>query len=84
MLKLHVITGTATYSKDASPAPIRTLEGDGIFLDSVVDDNYLQVNYSKVTRRDDAASDGVVHIVGSVLIPPTNPAPGDSTHFPGS
>ena len=85
MLKLHVISGTATYSNlDASPTLIRTLEGDGIFLDNVADDNYRHVNYSKVTHRDNAASDGVVHIVDSVFFPPTNPAPGDSTHFPGS
>merc|ERR1711865_261344 len=67
----HVIAGSAIFAKDLKPTQeVKTLEGDK--LNIVVNAGRVTVNNNKVTAADNAASNGVVHIIDGVLLFPKN------------
>ena len=75
ILEYHVVAGAAVHSKDLKPDnKFKTLEG-GV-LDVQVSDGHVTINKkSKVTAADNDASNGVVHIIDTVLIPAPKPSP---------
>jgi len=85
VLEYHVVAGAAVHSKDLKPEnKFKTLEGQDLLVE--VRDEHVYINReSKVTAADNDATNGVVHIVDHVLIPPkkptppTPPAPGPAT-----
>ena len=54
---------------DLAPTTVATLQGGDIAL-TKRDDNYLYVNLSQVVDYDIEASNGVIHVIDSVLLPP--------------
>jgi hypothetical protein len=54
---------------DLAPTTVETLNGVDVAL-TKRDDDYLYVNLSKVVDYDIEASNGVIHVVDSVLLPP--------------
>merc|ERR1712072_585745 len=69
VLTYHVAAGAAVYSKDLSNGErIKTVEGKDVTAH--VSRAGVRINDATVTTADVAASNGVVHIIDTVLIPP--------------
>ena len=54
---------------DLAPTTVATLQGGDVAL-TKRDDDYLYVNLSQVVDYDIEASNGVIHVIDSVLLPP--------------
>jgi uncharacterized surface protein with fasciclin (FAS1) repeats len=67
ILKYHVISGAVT-SKMIKPGQVETLEGSKITLK--VKGKRVMVNNAKVINADMKASNGVIHAIDRVLMPP--------------
>jgi len=78
ILEYHVIAGAAVYSKDLKTyQKVKTLEGEEV--DITKWDGKVFVNHnSRVIAADNEASNGVVHIIDTVLLPPSTPSPSPS------
>merc|ERR1712166_80890 len=73
LLEYHVVSGAAIFSKDLKTfQAVKTLEGDQV---TIVKAGRVVVNNATVTMADIAATNGVIHIIDSVLIPPPPPGP---------
>jgi len=71
ILTYHVVSGAAVYSKDLKATQnVKTLQGDDVLVTSSSAGVTINGN-SKVTAADIAATNGVVHIIDTVLMPPT-------------
>lgn len=68
ILTYHVVSG-AVYSADIVDGDVATVEGSTVAL--VVSDTGVTVNGANVTTADIAASNGVIHVIDQVIIPPT-------------
>jgi uncharacterized surface protein with fasciclin (FAS1) repeats len=71
ILKYHVVAGHVTAAdvikaKGAKPATL-----NGAALDIVVKDGKVHVNGATVTSADVMASNGVIHVINKVLLPPS-------------
>jgi len=76
VLEYHVIPGAAVHSADLKPEQkVKTLEGAEILIEKFDKDVYIN-RIAQVTTADIQASNGVVHIINAVLMPPSKPAPG--------
>ena len=76
VLEYHVIVGAAVFAKDLKPFQmVKTLEGDEL---KIVKAGRVLINNATVVAADNAATNGVVHIIDGVLIPPAAPAPAPS------
>ena len=74
IIKYHVV-GANTRSNTLSSGGVEILNGDDYFHDSlqvVVSDTGVMVNDASVVIPDIIASNGIIHVIDSVLIPPTN------------
>merc|ERR1712151_906082 len=72
ILTYHVVSGAAVYSKDLKPTQeVATLQGQNLIITSSAAGVVINGN-SKVTTADNAATNGVVHIIDTVLIPTKN------------
>ena len=67
ILTYHVVPGRVT-SEQLSNGFVKTVEGQSVTVD--VDDRAIKVNDSNVTRVDILSSNGVIHVIDRVLIPP--------------
>merc|ERR1711871_1355028 len=72
ILKYHVVSGAAVYSKDLKRSQsVETLEGRGLLV--MLSSAGVTINSkAKVPAADNAATNGVVHIIDTVLMPPTS------------
>jgi phosphate transport system substrate-binding protein len=68
VLTYHVVDG-AVMSADVSTGAVPTLDM-GNTLDVVVSDMGVRVNNATVVAADVAASNGVIHVIDTVLLPP--------------
>ncbi len=69
ILEYHVIAGTAAYAKDLRDREeIKTLEGDDVEVHLSRDG--VRINDSKVIIPNISASNGVIHAIDTVLLPP--------------
>ena len=69
VLTYHVVSGDA-YAKDLSNnQKIKTVEGDDVKIK--INSKGVMVNDAKVVAADVKASNGVVHVIDHVLLPPT-------------
>ena len=84
ILKYHVV-GANAPSTTLSSGGVETLNGDD-YVQVVVSDAGVMVNDASVVITDIIASNGSIHVIDSVLIPPTddplNPANGTPTKKP--
>merc|ERR1711998_822593 len=70
ILEYHVIAGTAIHAKDLKEfQKVKTLEGRTVNV--LKRDGSVLVGNSKVVTADVDATNGVVHVINHVLIPPT-------------
>jgi uncharacterized surface protein with fasciclin (FAS1) repeats len=67
VLKYHVISG-AVMAADVKTSKVDSVEGSS--LDIVASKGSVTVGGAKVVKADNVASNGVIHIIDKVLIPP--------------
>merc|ERR1712157_477590 len=70
VLEYHVVSGAAVYSKQLKASQnVKTLEGQTLLVQKSWRGVYIN-GKAKVTTADVAATNGVVHVIDTVLIPP--------------
>jgi uncharacterized surface protein with fasciclin (FAS1) repeats len=71
ILTYHVLGSDVSVSAalDIAPSKVETLQGGDVAVTSRSDE-YLYINMSKVVDYDIEASNGVIHVVDSVILPP--------------
>ncbi len=71
VLTYHVLGSDVSVSAalDIAPSKVETLQGGDVAVTSRSDE-YLYINMSKVVDYDIEASNGVIHVVDSVILPP--------------
>lgn len=67
ILTYHVVSGTV-MSADIMAGDVPTVEGSTVALDTA---SGVTVNGATVTTADVAASNGVIHVIDAVIVPPT-------------
>jgi uncharacterized surface protein with fasciclin (FAS1) repeats len=67
ILLYHVVSGKVTSEEVVKLNKAETLEGQNVMIQ--VTDGSVMINNSKVTTADVMASNGVIHIIDTVLIP---------------
>ncbi|PZO54855.1 MAG: fasciclin [Phormidesmis priestleyi] len=68
ILSYHVVSGEVP-SSDVETGMVETVEGSD--LDVVANESGVTVNDAKVVQPDVVASNGVIHVIDSVLLPPS-------------
>ncbi len=69
ILKYHTVSGEV-MSKDIKPGDVPTVQGGMIKIS--VRNGGVYVNNAKVTKADIQASNGVIHVIDTVLTPPSD------------
>lgn len=72
ILKHHVLEGRKTAADLKAMKSAKTLAGEEIKI--VVKDDVVMVDKAKVTKADTEASNGLIHVVDTVLLPAEEPA----------
>ena len=67
ILTYHVVPGMV-MSADIMAGDVETVEGSNVKLDTAYG---VKVNDATVTTADVAASNGVIHVIDAVIVPPT-------------
>jgi transforming growth factor-beta-induced protein len=70
VLLYHVVPGSVTASDVVKLSSAKTLQGSSVLIK--VNKGGVFVNQAKVTTPDVMASNGVIHVINKVLIPPKN------------
>jgi len=70
VLTYHVVPGIYTASDLKDGQKLKTVEGQDLTV--TVKDGVVKVNDATVESADINASNGVVHVINKVLVPPTN------------
>lgn len=73
LLAYHVVPGQVTSSQLTS-GQVNTIEGTPVTIKVDNTSKTISVNGAKVTQADIPASNGIVHIVDKVILPPNFPA----------
>ena len=73
LLAYHVVPGQVTSSQLTS-GQVKTIEGTPVTVKVDNTSKTITVNGAKVTQADIPASNGIVHIVDKVILPPNFPA----------
>lgn len=68
ILLYHVASGAVKAEQAVELGSIKTLQGASVHVS--VDDGEVFINHSKVVTADIEASNGVIHVIDTVLIPP--------------
>jgi uncharacterized surface protein with fasciclin (FAS1) repeats len=68
VLTYHVVPGKV-LSGDLKSGEVKSLQGDPITVK--VDNNGVQVNDAKVTQADIQGSNGVIHQIDNLILPPS-------------
>ena len=68
ILLYHVVTGTV-LSTDLSNGPVETVNGATVEV-KVSSKKGVMINDAKVIKADVKASNGVIHVIDSVILPP--------------
>ncbi|MBX9253910.1 fasciclin domain-containing protein [Desmonostoc muscorum CCALA 125] len=80
-LAYHVIPGRIT-SQELTSGQVKTVEGTPVKITVDPTTKTITVNNAKVTQPDIPASNGIVHIVDRVILPPNFPASLTATPTP--
>jgi transforming growth factor-beta-induced protein len=70
VLLYHVVPGSVTASQVVKLSSAKTLQGSSVLIKANMGGVF--VNQAKVTTPDVMASNGVIHVINKVLIPPKN------------
>ena len=68
ILTYHVVEGEV-MSSDVQPGEVPTVEGEDLTI-TVKPNGTVRVNDAKVTAVDIEGSNGVIHVINKVLVPP--------------
>ncbi len=71
ILTYHVVSGKVT-SKDIRSGEVDTVEGSPVMVKAKRGGRKVKVNNAMVIKADVMASNGVIHVIDKVLIPPEN------------
>jgi uncharacterized surface protein with fasciclin (FAS1) repeats len=71
ILKHHVLEGRKTAAEVKAMKSAKTLAGEELKI--TVKDDVVMVDKAKVTKADMKASNGLIHVVDAVLMPPEKP-----------
>lgn len=66
VLTYHVVAGEI-MAADVKAGPVKSVEGDNLTI--TIDNGRVMVDKANVTKTDIAASNGVIHVIDSVLMP---------------
>jgi uncharacterized surface protein with fasciclin (FAS1) repeats len=66
ILTYHVVSGTV-LAADVAAGDVPTVEGQNI---TITTDMGVKVNGATVTKTDIIASNGVIHVIDAVILPP--------------
>ena len=77
LLTYHVIAGRVDSTSALQAGGAATIEGNGVQIR--LSDGRLRVNEATVVANDIAASNGVIHVIDSVLLPPDFMRPDPTT-----
>ncbi len=80
VLRRHVLVGSVSAEDASALGTAATVEGSS--LDIAATGDGLMVGNALVTEPDVQASNGVIHVVGAVLLPDAEPAPTDDLDDP--
>jgi uncharacterized surface protein with fasciclin (FAS1) repeats len=69
VLKYHVVSGKVLAADVVKLTSAKTLQGSQVEIS--VSDGMVMINDSKVTQADVMASNGVIHVIDVVLLPPS-------------
>ncbi len=69
ILTYHVVPGKVTAADVVKLTSAKTVQGEEITIK--VDGNTVMVNDAKVTQTDIAARNGVIHVIDTVILPPS-------------
>jgi uncharacterized surface protein with fasciclin (FAS1) repeats len=69
ILTYHVVSGAVT-SSDLKAGPVTTVEGQPVTV--AINGKTVMVNNATVVKADVTTSNGVVHVIDKVLMPPTS------------
>lgn len=67
ILQYHVVSANA-HSSSLESGDVPTLNGDSVSI--VVSDDGVEVNDAMVVKADVIASNGIIHVIDTVLLPP--------------
>jgi uncharacterized surface protein with fasciclin (FAS1) repeats len=66
VLTYHVVPGTV-MAKDVKSGAVKTVEGEALMID--VSNMGVKVNNAKVIKTDIVATNGVIHVIDTVVVP---------------
>jgi uncharacterized surface protein with fasciclin (FAS1) repeats len=66
LLLYHVVAGKV-LAADLKEGDVKTMNGEKVKI--VIDGKQVQINESKVSSTDVMANNGVIHSIGTVLVP---------------
>ncbi|MFN6514426.1 MAG: fasciclin domain-containing protein [Nostoc sp. CreGUA01] len=81
LLAYHVIPGRIT-SQQLTSGEVKTVDGTPVKITVTPSTKAITINNAKVTQPDIPASNGIVHIVDQVILPPNFPASLNATPTP--
>lgn len=67
ILTYHVVSGKVTATDAAKLTSAKTVQGESIGIE--VEGGKVQINDAKVVKADIEASNGVIHVIDSVILP---------------
>jgi uncharacterized surface protein with fasciclin (FAS1) repeats len=70
ILTYHVVSGNVTSAQVVKLTSAKTLNGQSVSITS--HDGDLMVNNANVVKADIHASNGVIHVIDTVILPPSN------------
>lgn len=70
ILTYHVVSGNVKAADVVKLTKATTVEGQDVSVK--VDGSMVMINDSKVTKTDISASNGTIHVIDTVLLPPAN------------
>ena len=77
VLSYHVVAGKVTAADASALQQAATVEGENLTINA--SDGMVQINDAAVTQADVMASNGVIHVIDTVLLPPSLAAAQEST-----
>jgi len=66
VLKYHVVPGKVTAADVVAKTSAKTLQGQNLKIDA---SDGVKINTARVVKPDVMASNGVIHVIDTVLIP---------------
>jgi len=82
ILTYHVVPGKKDAAEVVKMKEIMTVEGQPIMI-TIVDGKVMLNKSATVVKTDVGASNGVIHVIDTVILPPAKKADAKSTDMPG-